>query len=122
MRWTRRQVLTAIEASGDSQAAAAEAVAALESRLRGFDPVVPWHNGALGFLPFVDLAGATAVAARIQEEFPEFSVHADTIPAWELLSPSAASGRFLSRASLRWQSAVLPAAAVRIVLSANSGC
>src|SRR5205085_4072368 len=93
MRWTRRRVLTAIEASGDGHSATLEAVAALESRLRGFDPVVPWHNGALGFLPFVDLTGATAVAARIQEELPEFEVRADAIPAWELLSPSATSLR-----------------------------
>ena len=93
VRWTRRRVLTAIEASGEGDFAAAEAVAALESRLRGFDPVVPWHNGALALLPFVDLPHATAVAARIQEDLPEFLVHADAIPAWALLSPSATSLR-----------------------------
>ena len=93
IRWTRRRVLAAIEASCDGQSAPADAVAALEARLRGFDPVVPWHDGALGFLPFVDIRGARTVAARIQEELPEFSIHADAIPAWELLSPSATSLR-----------------------------
>ena len=93
LRWTRSRILTAIEASSGDKLAPEEAVAALGARLRGFDPIVPWHDGALALLPFVELLDARIVAARIQEELPEFVVRAEGIPAWDLLSPAASSLR-----------------------------
>ena len=93
LRWTRGRTLATVRASCGDPSGATEAVAALTPHLRVFDSVVPWRDGALGFLPFLRSDEAAEIAERVQHELPDLLIQAESIPAWELLAPSAHSLR-----------------------------
>lgn len=87
LRWGRRRSLAAIRAADmdgrDADAVAAALVARLQEPL-----VIPWREGALALLPFVDGPGASHVATRLQDELPDYEVRSAHLEARELLAPS----------------------------------
>ena len=78
-----------MRAASLGQAAAGDARDALAALVRGPGPVVPWRDGALALLPFVDDEAAARVAVRVQEGLPEFDVHSDRLATRLLLAPDA---------------------------------
>jgi glycosyltransferase involved in cell wall biosynthesis len=95
LRWTGSRSLTAIRAASRGRIDAEQAAAALAALLPGSGPVVPWREGALALMPFVDDALAARFAAQVQAGLPDFAVHSDRMAARLLL---ARSGLDLRRA------------------------
>lgn len=52
-------------------------------------PVVPWKQGALALLPFVEPGDSPAVAATLQDRLPDLVVRPSTFDAGTLFEPSA---------------------------------
>jgi glycosyltransferase involved in cell wall biosynthesis len=88
LRWTHRRSLAAIEAADPSGRNPERIAAELAPRLDRPAPIIPWRDGALALLPFVDHAAAARVAVHLQEELPELSVRSAQLPARQLLAPS----------------------------------
>ena len=88
IRWNKRRVLASVRVSGEV-GHSDELAKELGTQLRVFDSVVPWGEGALGLLPFLDGPGAARVAARVQQSLPELTVTTSALPARKLLSPSS---------------------------------
>jgi glycosyltransferase involved in cell wall biosynthesis len=88
LRWTRRRSLAAIRAATLARPDPDAAATALAAHLHTPAPVVPWRDGALALLPFVEPFDAAHVAVHLQDELPEFAVGTAELLARELLAPS----------------------------------
>lgn len=83
-RWTYGRVLTALQAR-QRDAGAMDVIAALSPYLQRVGPLVPWEDGALALLPFVDSQRAMALAEEVQHELPTISFDLASVRATEIL-------------------------------------
>jgi len=52
-------------------------------------PVVPWDNGALALLPFLDAVDSTEIARMLEKQLDGVAVRASVLDASSLFSPTA---------------------------------
>lgn len=89
LRWTSNRALTAVRAQRMARPAPEAAVSALIDQVGRLGTVVPWLDGALALLPFVDPRAAARVAVQLQDELPDFSIRSAAVDTRRLLGPGA---------------------------------
>jgi hypothetical protein len=89
LRWSRDRVLAAVRARRTAHPEPEAAVCALVDQVGRLGTVVPWRDGALALLPFVDARAAARVAVQMQEDLPGFRVRSASVEPRRLLSAEA---------------------------------
>ncbi|MEY2478210.1 MAG: hypothetical protein QOG87_3525 [Actinomycetota bacterium] len=86
LRWANHHSVAAIRAAAGRGWEREDVAAALTALLPGPGTIIPWRQGAMALLPFVNDPDAARTAVRLQLEQPELEVQSARLAARHLLS------------------------------------